>query len=159
MRRSTSRSLFDPRGAGQRAHQAPAVGPSDPPQHPQTVAGQWRSQINDAVSIWERPAEAEGRAVPGHWEGDLLLGRGLTQIATVVERSTRFTVLVQLDGWDMVTVAQRLSVKMAELPEQLRAHADLGPWDGAGRPQGLDRRDRAGRLLRRPAQLLAARHH
>jgi transposase, IS30 family len=86
-----------------------------------TVTGQWRSQITDAVSIRERPAEAADRAVPGHWEGDLLLGRGLTQIATVVERSTRFTVLVQLDGRDMVTVSKRLSMKMAELPEQLRA--------------------------------------
>jgi IS30 family transposase len=66
-------------------------------------------------------AEAADRAVPGHWEGDLLLGRSLIQIATVVERSTRFCVLVQLDGRDMVTVASRLSVKLAELPEQLRA--------------------------------------
>lgn len=85
-----------------------------------TVTGQWRSQITDAVSIRERPADAEDRAVPGHWEGDLLLGRGLTQIATVVERTTRFTVLVQLDGRDMNTVARRLSAVMAGLPEQVR---------------------------------------
>ncbi len=85
-----------------------------------TVSGQWRSQIKDAVSIRERPAEAEDRAIPGHWEGDLLLGRGLTQVATVVERSTRFTVLVQLDGRDMVTVTRALSAKMALLPADLR---------------------------------------
>jgi IS30 family transposase len=85
-----------------------------------TISGQWRSQIKDAVSIRERPAEAADRAVPGHWEGDLLLGRGLTQVATVVERSTRFTVLVQLDGRDMTTVAQRLSVQMAQLPVLVR---------------------------------------
>ncbi|MQS16230.1 IS30 family transposase [Streptomyces kaniharaensis] len=85
-----------------------------------TVTGQWRSQIKDAVSISERPAEADDRALPGHWEGDLLLGRGLTQIATVVERSTRFTVLVQLDGRDMATVTARLSAKMLELPADLR---------------------------------------
>jgi IS30 family transposase len=85
-----------------------------------TVSGQWRSQIIDAVSIRERPADAEDRAVPGHWEGDLLLGRGLTQIATVVERTTRFTVLVQLDGRDMNTVARRLSATMVGLPEQVR---------------------------------------
>jgi IS30 family transposase len=85
-----------------------------------TVTGQWRSQIKDAVSIRERPAEAADRAVPGHWEGDLLLGRGLTQVATVVERSTRFTILVQLDGRDMATVARRLSMQMAELPELVR---------------------------------------
>ncbi|WP_405585476.1 IS30 family transposase [Streptomyces sp. NBC_01190] len=85
-----------------------------------TVTGQWRSQIKEAVSISERPAEADDRAIPGHWEGDLLLGRGLTQIATVVERSTRFTVLVQLDGRDMATVTARLSAKMLDLPVDLR---------------------------------------
>jgi len=85
-----------------------------------TVTGQWRSQIRDAVSIRLRPAEIEDRAVPGHWEGDLLLGRHWTQIATVVERSTRFTVLVQLDGRDMETVTAGLSRTMTRLPEQLR---------------------------------------
>ena len=85
-----------------------------------TVTGQWRSQIKDAVSIRERPAEAEDRAVPGHWEGDLLLGRHWTQIATVVERATRFTVLVALDGRDMTTVTAGLSREMTRLPGQLR---------------------------------------
>lgn len=84
-----------------------------------TVTGQWRSQIRDAVSISERPAEVDDRAVPGHWEGDLLLGRHWTQIATVVERSTRFTVLVQLDGRDMNTVTAGLSREMTKLPEHL----------------------------------------
>jgi IS30 family transposase len=85
-----------------------------------TVTGQWRSQISNAVSIRERPAAVEDRAIPGHWEGDLLLGRHWTQIATVVERSTRFTVLVQLDGRDMATVTAGLSRTMTRLPEQLR---------------------------------------
>lgn len=85
-----------------------------------TVSGQWRSQIKDAVSIRERPVEAGSRTVPGHREGDLLLGRGLTQIATVVERSTRFTVLVQLDGRDAATVTARLSDKLRSLPTTLR---------------------------------------
>lgn len=85
-----------------------------------TVTGQWRSQITDAVSIRERPAEVEDRAIPGHWEGDLLLGRHWSQIATVVERATRFTVLVQLDGRDMATVTEGLSRTMARLPEQVR---------------------------------------
>jgi hypothetical protein len=72
------------------------------------------------VSIRERPAEAEDRAIPGHWEGDLLLGRHWTQVATVVERSTRFTVLVALEGRDMTTVTAGLSRQMTRLPEQLR---------------------------------------
>lgn len=84
------------------------------------VTGQWRSQITDAVSIRERPAEAADRAVPRHWEGDLLLGREVSQLATVVERSTRFTVLVQLDGRDMATVTEGLSRTMTRLPQQLR---------------------------------------
>lgn len=84
------------------------------------VTGQWRSQIKDAVSISERPAEADDRAIPGHWEGDLLLGRHWTQIATVVERATRFTVLVQVDGRDMESVTAGLSREMNLLPEQLR---------------------------------------
>jgi IS30 family transposase len=85
-----------------------------------TVKGQWRSQITDAVSISQRPAEVADWAIPGHWEGDLLLGRGLTQIATVVERTTRFTVLVALLGRDMHTVTAGLSAQMTKLPVQLR---------------------------------------
>ena len=85
-----------------------------------SVKGQLRSKIADAVSIHDRPPEVEDRAVPGHWEGDLLLGRGVTQMATVVERTSRFTVLVQLDGRDMITVADRLAEKMNELPVELR---------------------------------------
>ncbi|ALE84063.1 IS30 family transposase [Pseudonocardia sp. HH130629-09] len=85
-----------------------------------TTGGQWRSQIPGAVSIHDRPAEVTDRAVPGHWEGDLLLGRGTTQIATVVERATRFTVLVALGGRDMHTVAHQLSRQMARLPEHVR---------------------------------------
>ena len=85
-----------------------------------TVTGQWRSQIKDAVSISERPAEVEDRAVPGHWEGDLLLGRHWTQMATIVERSTGYVVLVQLEGRDMGTVTAGLIREMTRLPAQLR---------------------------------------
>lgn len=85
-----------------------------------TVTGQWRSQIKDAVSISERPAEVEDRAVPGHWEGDLLLGRHWTQMATIVERTTGYVVLVQLDGRDMVTVTDGIIREMTRLPAQLR---------------------------------------
>jgi IS30 family transposase len=84
------------------------------------VTGQWRSQVKDAVSITERPPEVAGRAVPGHWEGDLLLGQRWTQLATVVERTTRFTVLVQLGGRDMATVTAGLSREMTKLPTAIR---------------------------------------
>ena len=64
--------------------------------------------------------EADDRAVPGHWEGDLLLGRHWTQVASVVERSTRYTVLVQLDNREMTTVSDGLRRTMIRLPEHLR---------------------------------------
>jgi IS30 family transposase len=85
-----------------------------------TTTGQWRSQIKGAVSIRDRPPEVEERTVPGHWEGDLLLGRHYTQIATLVERTTRFTVLVQLPHRDMHAVTAGLSREMGQLPEHVR---------------------------------------
>jgi IS30 family transposase len=85
-----------------------------------TVKGQWRSQIIDAVPISHRPVEVEDRAIPGHWEGDLLLGRHWTQCATVVERTTGYTVLVQLDNREMGTVADGLRRTMTQLPDHLR---------------------------------------
>ena len=84
-----------------------------------TTKGLQRSTIKGLVPISERPPEVEDRAVPGHWEGDLLLGRGVTQMATMVERSSRFTVLVQLDGRDMHTVAEALSKKMNQVPAEV----------------------------------------
>lgn len=85
-----------------------------------TVTGQWRSQITGAVSIHQRPVEVRDRLQPGHWEGDLLLGRGLTQIATLVERTTRYTLLVQLDGRDAPTVTRGLTTRLFNLPDHLR---------------------------------------
>ena len=87
---------------------------------------QGRGGIADAVSIRERPAEAEDRAVPGHWEGDLLAASGNTQIATLVERQTRYLMLVKVDGKDTATVVTALAAHVQTLPAQLRASLT---WD------------------------------
>ena len=76
-------------------------------------------QIADAVSIRERPACIEDRAVPGHWEGDLVYGSGNSQIATLVERQTRYVMLVKLDGKDSRTVVNALIKNAAKLPQEL----------------------------------------
>jgi len=85
-----------------------------------------QGQIVGAVSIRERPAEAEDRAVPGHWEGDLLAGAGNSHIATLVERHSRFLILVAVEGKDTRSVTGALSRQIARLPEQLRSSLT---WD------------------------------
>jgi IS30 family transposase len=84
------------------------------------TAGEGRGQIIDAVSIRERPASVEDRAVPGHWEGDLLTGAGNSHIATLVERRSRFTLLVKVAGKDTTSVVKALSRHVKELPAELR---------------------------------------
>jgi IS30 family transposase len=79
-----------------------------------------QGQILDMVSIRQRPAEAEDRAVPGHWEGDLLTGANDTHIATLIERHSRFTMLVKLPRKDTTTVVAALAKHVRKLPEQLR---------------------------------------
>jgi IS30 family transposase len=82
--------------------------------------GKGCGSIVDAVSIRERPAQAEDRAVPGHWEGDLLCGTPGTQIATLVERRSRFVMLVKLPNKDSNLVASALARHLKKLPKTLR---------------------------------------
>lgn len=91
-----------------------------------STAGQARGQIVDAVSIADRPAEIEDRAIPGHWEGDLLAGAKNTHIATLVERRSRFVQLVQVSGKDTATVVQALIREVQQLPKGLMASLT---WD------------------------------
>ena len=76
-------------------------------------------RITNAVSIRERPAEAEDRAVPGHWEGDLLFGSNNSQIATLVERHTRYVLLVRVPSKDTKTVINALIQQARKLPREL----------------------------------------
>lgn len=76
-------------------------------------------RITDTVSISERPATVEDRAVPGHWEGDLMFGDCSSQIATLVERQTRFVMLVKVDGKDSETVVNALIKNARQLPQEL----------------------------------------
>jgi len=80
-----------------------------------------RGKIKDMVLISERPAEVDDRAVPGHWEGDLIIGKGnKSQVGTLVERSTRLVLLLKLADGSAATVREALCKKMKKLPKQLR---------------------------------------
>ncbi len=91
-----------------------------------TTAGQTRGQIIDAVSIRDRPAEIEDRAIPGHWEGDLLSGAKNNHIATLVERSSRFVMLVKVSGQDSYSVVSALITRVQHLPQRVMASLT---WD------------------------------
>ena len=79
-----------------------------------------RGRMVDAVPISMRPPEAADRAVPGHWEGDMLAGGRNSQIATLVERKSRFLILVRLKGRDTVIVTKALADRIRKLPEHLK---------------------------------------
>lgn len=91
-----------------------------------TTKGQPRGQIIDAVSISKRPPEVEDRAVPGHWEGDLITGSKNSHIATLVERHSRFVKLVKVDGKDTTSVVDALVREVQRLPEGLMSSLT---WD------------------------------
>jgi transposase, IS30 family len=83
-------------------------------------SGHHKGQIVDAISIRERPAEIEDRAIPGHWEGDLIGGTKNSHIATLVERHSRFTMLIKVPSKDTATVVAALSQHIGKLPATLR---------------------------------------
>lgn len=84
-----------------------------------TRVGHHRGHIVDAVSIRERPAEATDRAVPGHWEGDLLLGGRSSYVVTLVERQSRYVVLIRVPNKDTRTVVRALARRVQRLPRGL----------------------------------------
>ena len=85
-----------------------------------SVHGHSQGRILDAISIRERPAEVEDRAVPGHWEGDLLRGAGNSHVITLVERGSRFCTLRKVAGKDTATVVAALIEHVQQLPAALR---------------------------------------
>ena len=110
-----------PRSAEKGADSAPAVQEVYPSLTALArAADSRRGQIVDAISIRERPAEVEDRAVPGHWEGDLLRGSKNTHIATLVERHSRFVMLIKVPSKDTTTVVAALSKHVRKLPATLR---------------------------------------
>lgn len=84
-----------------------------------TLKAKNQGKITDTVSISERPATVEDRAVPGHWEGDLLFGSKNSQIATLVERQTRYVMLVKVAKKDTETVINALIKNARKLPNEL----------------------------------------
>jgi IS30 family transposase len=95
-----------------------------------------QGQLRATLNIRERPADANDRAVPGHWEGDLLFGKRMRAMATLVERTTRFVMLIALpNGHAADVVADALAAKIIELPDQLRRSLT---WD-----QGKEMADHA----------------
>src|ERR671932_1260091 len=122
--------------------------------------GRGKSHVGPEVKISERPAEADDRAVPGHWEGDLILGLGSSAIGTLVERTTRFTILLHLPrmaghgcgprakngpalaGHGAEAVRDAITRAITTLPEQLRQSLT---WDqGAEMSQHAQLRIEAG---------------
>ena len=98
-------------------------------------AGQRKNRIPGMINISERPPEVEDRAVPGHWEGDLIIGKGnQTAIGTLVERNTNYTMLVHLPhGYKAEQMRDALTAKIKTLPESLRHSLT---WD-----QGIEMQD------------------
>jgi len=104
--------------------------------------GQRKNRIPNMINVAERPAEADDRAVPGHWEGDLIIGtKNLSAIGTLVERTTNYTMLLHLpDGYTPELVRDALAAKIKTLPQVLRASLtwDQGPEMGKWKQVSVD---------------------
>ena len=80
-----------------------------------------QSQLRNMVMISERPAEVKDRAVPGHWKGDLVFGKKMTSIGTLVERHSRYVILLKLpNGHSAEEVRKVMTERILTLPAQLR---------------------------------------
>jgi IS30 family transposase len=101
--------------------------------------GHSKGQIVEAISIRERPAEIEDRAIPGHWEGDLISGTKNSHIVTLVERHSRFTTLIKVPSKETGVVVDALSRYVRKLPRVPAPIADLGSGTRDGSTQNLQR--------------------
>jgi IS30 family transposase len=113
--------------------------------------------VKNAVSISARPASVEDRAVPGHWQGDLLAGSPNSDSATRVERQSRYVILVKVANKDTSSVVSALIKQAHKLPRALSV-ADLGPGQGARRSSAGHPGHRCRRLFLRPEKPMAAGH-
>ena len=120
--------------------------------------GERRGRICDMTSIRERPAEVEGRLVPGHWEGDLIKGAGnRSSVGTLVERTSRKLVLVKLADAKAETARDGFAAGLLAVPAPLRLTLTYDQGKEMARHQGTGRAHGPARLLRRPACAVAAR--
>ena len=115
-------------------------------------------RITGTVSISERPAAVEDRAVPGHWEGDLLFGSREQSDRHLVERQTRYVMLVKVNGKDTETVINALIKNARRLPKELYRSLTWDRGKEMADHTSLHLGDRHPGLLLRSAASLAARH-